>query len=347
MARRVPQALRPRQFQRNTRLVEKALYQPTSSSTRYDRQPDRPSEINQMIACLAVGLCFAGAQLRSVVLPNPPAEGDGLLISDDGRYLFDYDRGVERISLATGLKESAGPISVIISAATPARVLSRTISQSHSHPITLARSQFLGGYTTGMVQFWADAPSGNRLLVLTRPAGVEYLWAVTDVHFDERTENPNRSWLLKVPRGCWPQSAYLSERSKTVEVWVAEPEGLTLYSADQRQPGSYLKRRSATPFRDSRLGIGSMLNTFDPATKTLVLHESNQVFLLVNGKGRLLRRHSAKSGDSIAQGIWQVSVSDRSVPGGKSKWNPVAYSANRRFWLVRNRSTGDLKLMRL
>jgi|GEM_PF-5515286 len=301
-----------------------------------------------MFASIAVAICLAESQIRSVTLPSPLPTGDGpLLISDDGNYFFDYNRGVERISLATGAKEPAEPIGVIMSAGTPPTVFSRTMSQSHWHPISLPRSEFLGGYTTGMVQFWADAPSGNRLLVLTRPSGVEDLWAVTDVHFDERTENPNRSWLLKVPRGCWPQSAYLCGGNRTVVVWVKEPRGLTFYDADQRKSGSYFRRRSVIPFRDSRLDVGAMPNTYDPVTKSFVLHDSDQAFLLVNGGGRLVGRYSPKPGESTAQGIWQVSVSDRSVPGGKSKWNAVACSANRHFWLVRNRSTGDLKLLRL
>jgi len=274
-----------------------------------------------------------------------------MLVSDDGRYLFDYNSGVERISLATGVKEPPEVISVVLSDGAPPAVFARTTSQAYRHPITLPAGEYLGGYTTGMVQSWGDALSKNRLLVLTRPSQAGNLWAVTEVHFDERTVNPNRSWLLKLPKEGWPQAALLSERSKVVNVWVAEPGGLAKYRASLERAGSYLKRVSLVPFQGGDSSVsnpsGIMLNTYDPVSKALALQGPHGSTLTVDDRGKVLRHVPHRPSETTIEGVWDASATDSKVPGGKSKYVPLASSANRHYWLVRDRSSGDIKLFRL
>jgi hypothetical protein len=56
---------------------------------------------------------------------------------------------------------------------------------------------------------------------------------------------------------------------------------------------------------------------------------------------------SGPLGNKAAQAIWSLQVNEESVPGGKKAWKAIAFSANRRFWLLQNAESGKRVLFQL
>lgn len=310
-----------------------------------------------MLTCITALLCLSQPQLAPVLLKGSEVLRGSLVLSADGAHLFECTGEVKRIFLLSGAERAGEYVSVILQKGDPPLVISRTMNQAHWFPADIAPDQILGGRGTGTIQLWADAAGPNRLLVLTRPSQSESLWAVTDVNFDARSAKPNLDWLLKTPRGSWPQAASYASKNE-IEVWLTEPAGnhmvMARYVGSRQQPGRYLRRTSeqAFQFQSSILNSGGIVfNSFNPENGTLIVQGPNDLYELLDRRGRVLRTVTERGLDPNRsygpQAVWDLTVRDGSVPGGKARWMPLAFSNNKRHWLLQDASTGDYKLLQI
>ena len=93
--------------------------------------------------------------------------------------------------------------------------------------------------------------------------------------------------------------------------------------------------------------------SFDPAAGTYIFNFGHH-FGLLNTDGKVLARftvpppeHEPRTIDENIAAMWGLLVRDDEVPGGKAPWTALAFSASHQTWLIQDKQSGVVKVLRL
>jgi len=319
-----------------------------------------------MVYLFCIAVLSTGQQVAPVSIGKLTSYPGGL-VSRDGSYW--YGSGWARVDLKSGKWYSEGWLRAGLFKGDPPIPFARTENQAHYDMVAGFGSPNKITHTeqTGEKQYASDALNGDRLLMYTEPrlaTEVNKYVVLTEFHLDSRRDGTkNVCWLLALPslHATTVGARYLDEAS--FEVWVVQPGqrnwAIVRYVGQRGDPKAGLRRDRRVElvgFPASEEGPGGWFvpNSFEPDTGRFVLgRNSFNSYDLVDARGDVKASYTPEPDPSRGRSgaytlaVWHLTVSDKSVPGGKSAWRPIARSADGKHWLVREAAGKDHKLIKL
>ncbi len=312
-----------------------------------------------------VSVLLVGQQLTPI-LSKIDFKYPGGFLNGEGTHLF-ATLHISRINLRTGQLKYDGWFRAGIHKGNPPIAVSRTKNQAHydTDDPFFGPQVMTGDYDLRECDI-LDAIGEKRILALGNTRSSERLpkyVVMTEVKTEFRTGNPNHSWLLTCPEQyrVYPASARFVD-DKTVELWVAFKRGnnfsLDRYFGSREGSSQILKRVTSVPIKNFPFERRAVLiNTWNPVEKTFISSgRDNNQYVLYNSQGVALKsfelpktgRPSGGSLDGVETGVvWELTIANNMVPGGKKNWIPFARSANSKIWLLKSKSSGKFKLLKL
>lgn len=300
------------------------------------------------------------------VFPTALEPRPGLLqghLSCDGQWLYSSDFSVFRKNLSSGSKIDKEVVHIGLYPGDPPIPWVATTSQGvlgmpkEANSPTRAFSE-----VTLYPRFFGDARGSHLMLVagsqkVTEESKFIHIM-LTEIRFDVRGKDPNPVWLVKLPidptrRMSWPIGAdYEGTDSVRLLILQIEPKAWNMvrYVGNREHPEIPLKETKRWAFKNYPFEISGhniVPNSFDEVKQTYVRWEENDA-VLADLDGNEIRRipmgGSRTDRNNEIKALWELTVPTTVAPSSKTAWEPCATSADRKYWLLLFKTTGEYRL---